>query len=279
MSLGARPPSRDQVLRAWWLPRILERLPVAPQHRSRPDFDAGLDLVASHGSAQHDARRHLTVRLSAPDVGRVLLVLFAAAGLLVSGCLGAPAQSTPTASATPDHAGTSTDVHTPTASRTVPVEYIISVGELPESFRTANVTLTTVFVETERDIGPCWPETFSGPYKPTPTPIAPPTGECHRSTAVTLDLTTISDARSLGHFAAPEAFDAGHGLVVTNVSATFNNGSAVTGLRGSGGHVAHVVRGNPDGPYRVELSIDSYRDRPYTYWLGSAVTNATSSAG
>ncbi|WP_435068143.1 hypothetical protein [Haloplanus sp. C73] len=175
---------------------------------------------------------------------------------LLAGCVAPSGQPTPTE--------TSTSTATPTP---VTTEYAVSVGSIPDEIRSVEVTLRVVFVEREADIGPCWRETFDGPYKPTTTPIAPPSGECYRSETVSVDLTDLDGERSLGTFRAPGRFDAGHALVATNVTARHENGSVVTGVRGASGKRLSVVRGPPTGPSRVTLSIESYRDRPYDYWF------------
>ena len=109
------------------------------------------------------------------------------------------------------------------------------------------VTLQVVFVERTSDMGPCWRETSTGPYKPTVTPIAPPEGDCHRSESVTVDLTDLDGERSLTA-TAPGRFAAGHALIATNVTATHRNGSTVTGVRGASGKRVRVVEGGPPAP-------------------------------
>lgn len=206
------------------------------------------------------------------------MVLVVGATLVLAGCVGAPSPATSTATPAPTDAVT-TDGNSPTTTPQPSVDYRVSAGTLPDEFRSLNVTMQVVFVENDGDFPACWRDTYYGPYKPTPTPIRPPTGDCYHTTPITVDLVAETGERRLGPASAPARFDAGHGLVLTNVSATFHNRTAVTGLRGSGGHVANVVRGKPDGPYRVELGIESYRDRPYDYWLVSTVTNTGSTAG
>jgi hypothetical protein len=115
-------------------------------------------------------------------------------------------------------------------------------------------------------VGPCWRGTFTGPFKPTVTPIPPPSGECRRSESVTVDLTDLDGERSLTA-TAPGRFAAGHALIATNVTATYRNGSTVTGVRGASGKRVRVVEGAPVGPYRVTLSLEAYDDRPYDYWF------------
>lgn len=192
---------------------------------------------------------------------RTALALLVALSLVSAGCFGQA----------PDAAPTDPSPGSPSATPTgnVSVEYRVTAGDLPAEFRSVNVTLRVVFVEDGGDIPACWRETFRGPYKPTPTPVATPTGGCHWSAPVTVDLTDVSGSRSLGPFTAPGSYAAGHGLIVTEIGATDRNGSSVSGIRGTGGHVANVVRGRSDTPLGVELAVESYRDRPYDYWLVS----------
>jgi hypothetical protein len=169
-----------------------------------------------------------------------------------------PTESTTTATATPP----------PTATpQPVAVEYAVRAGTVPDDIESVEVTLQVVSVERTDDMGPCWRGTFTGPYKPTITPIRPPSGECHRSESVTLDLTDLDGEQSLGQFSAPGRFDAGHALIATNVTATYRNGTTVTGVRGASGKRVRVVEGPPAGPYRVTLSLTAYEDRPYRYWF------------
>jgi hypothetical protein len=195
----------------------------------------------------------------------VVLVLFGA------GCAGLAPEATPdaTPTATPSLTPTAT-TDTATATPTpdpVGVEYVVRAGSIPDDVESVSVTLQVVFVERRDDAGPCWRETFVGPYKPTVTPIRPPSGDCHRSEPITVDVTEIDGERSLGRITAPGRFDAGHALVVTNVTATHANGTAVEGMRVD--ERASVVEGPPTGPYAVTLSVDSYRDddRAYDYWF------------
>jgi hypothetical protein len=199
---------------------------------------------------------------------RVALNLLVAFGVLFAGCAApgtAPSETTPTA-----ESSTATTTGSPTATTTsadpVAVEYVVGAGTVPDDIESVTVTLQVVFVERADDMGPCWRETFTGPYKPTVTPIAPPSGECHRSESVTVDLTDLDGERSLTA-TAPGRFAAGHALIATNVTATDRNGSTVTGVRGASGKRVRVVEGAPAGPYRVTLSLEAYDDRPYDYWF------------
>jgi hypothetical protein len=190
--------------------------------------------------------------------------------LFGAGCAGLAPEATPDATATPSPHATETPTATPAPTTTpdpVGVEYVVRPGSVPEGIDSVTVTLRVVFVERGDDMGPCWRETFSGPYKPTVTPIRSPSGDCHRSEPVTLDLTAVDGERSLERVTAPGRFDAGHALVVTNVTATHENGTAVRGMRID--ERASVVEGAPAGPYAVRLSVSSYLDddRPYDYWF------------
>jgi hypothetical protein len=186
--------------------------------------------------------------------------------VLLAGCTapmaGAPDGAEPTGSASTTATATTT-----TTPRPVGVEYVVRAGSLPDEFESATVTLQVVFVERAGDVGPCWRGTFGGPYEPTITPIRMPEGDCYRSETVTMDLTDVEDGRSLGELTAPGRFTAGHALLVTNATATYRNGTTVTGMRGATGKRVRVVEGIPGGPSRVTLSIAAYEDRPYRYWL------------
>ncbi|AZH24076.1 hypothetical protein [Haloplanus aerogenes] len=198
---------------------------------------------------------------------RDALHLVLAAVILLAGCTAptGPSDTTdPTATSTP----TATATPPPTATpQPVAVEYAVSAGTIPDDIESVEVTLQVVFVERAGDMGPCWRGTFTGPYKPTITPIAPPEGECYRSESVTLDLTALDGERSLGRITAPGRFTAGHALIATNVTATYRNGTTVTGIKDASGKRVRVVDGPPAGPYRVTLSLQAYDDRPYDYWF------------
>jgi hypothetical protein len=202
---------------------------------------------------------------------RRLVPLLVACSLLLAGCSGVAPEASPTATETTDTTTTTAPTAEPTATTAAPepvgVEYVVRAGTIPDDVESVTATLQVVFVERSADVGPCWRETFAGPYKPTVTPIAPPEGECHRSATVTVDLTELDGDRSLARITAPGRFDAGHALVVTNVTATYGNGTAVEGVRVD--ERAAVVAGEPAGPYRVTLSLESYRDedRPYDFWF------------
>lgn len=187
--------------------------------------------------------------------------------VLLAGCTAPIATPTDTAGPTDSASATPTPTATTPTPEPVAVEYAVGAGAIPDEFESVTVTLQVVFVERAGDMGPCWRGTFTGPYEPTITPIAPPSGECYRSEAITVDLTELDGERSLGRTSAPGRFDAGHALIATNATATYRNGTTVTGMRGASGKRVRVVEGAPAGPYRVTLSVDAYDDRPYAYWL------------
>jgi hypothetical protein len=201
---------------------------------------------------------------------RVALHLAVAAVVLFAGCAAPtnPATGSPGAepTATPPPTGP-TPTATPTPAGDLAVEYVVAAGTIPDDFESVSVTVRIVFVERADDVGPCWRGTYTGPYEPTPTPIPPPRGECRRSAPVAVDLTELDGERSLGTVVVPGRFDAGHALIATNVTATYANGTRVTGLRGATGKRVAVVEGPPAGPYRVTLSVAAYDDRPYDYWF------------
>ncbi len=215
------------------------------------------------------------MRRMVPVVALVLLV-----GL--AGCLSQGAEESPTERATPtvespaEDAAPDTD--TPTDSQSsgnVSVEYAIEAGDIPDEFESATVTMAVVFVETDSDFSEnaCWRDTYHGPHKPTPTPIGTPSGDCHRSQAVSIDLTTLDGTRTL-NATAPGQFDAGHGLIVTDLSVTSQNGTERTDISGVGGHRASIVDGNPEGQYQVELAIEQTDGMGWNYALVSETDGA-----
>lgn len=223
---------------------------------------------------------------------RTVLVLPLALTLVFAGCIGPSATTAPTDTATPTDASPSNGPATPTPtdeptdadgatatptppSENVSVTYELRAGGVPDELQSVTLTARVVFVENDRDMGPCWRDTFHGPYKPTPTPVPTPSGECYRSSPVTLDLPTLENGTSLGPVTARGSVDAGHALVVTDVRATFENGTETSAIKGVGGHVASVVEGPPEGPYRVDLSIERAPEgAAYEYVLVSERANA-----
>lgn len=215
-------------------------------------------------------------------------LLASVGGLLAAGVAGCTAIGNDSPAENPDGDGTTTTDpttrdETPTGDPTtttaenVSVEYVLDVGEIPDEIGSVEVTLRAVFVEkgTDFDRNRCWRDTYHGPYKPTITPIGTPAGECYRTETVTVELTEVEDGQLLGSFDAPGSFAAGHGLIVTDASAEYRDGSSVDALRGAGGKRVNLVEGRPDDRYRVEFEVGAYEDRPYRYWLLAGVNDSS----
>jgi len=166
--------------------------------------------------------------------------------------------------------GLGADSSAESPSENISVEYAIESGGVPDELESATVTMQVVSVENDEDFSrnSCWRETYLGPYKPTPTLIAEPSGDCHESQHVSVDLTELNGTRTLAD-AVPERFDAGHGFIVTNVTATYRNGTSVSAIKGIGGHRASIVQGRPDGQYGVEIAIEPADGIGYDYVLVS----------
>lgn len=146
------------------------------------------------------------------------------------------------------------------------VEYVVRPGEIPDGVASVTVTLQAVFVTDTADLGPCYPEVFSGPYKPTITPLRTPSGECLRSEPVTIDLAATEDDRPVEVTAPARA--RGHALVVTEITATRENGTDVTGIKGTGGVDVLAIPERPEGRYGVEIGLERVEnDAAYDYWL------------
>jgi hypothetical protein len=197
----------------------------------------------------------------------LLVALLLVVSAVLGGCLGGPVSGDPSASPgeTP---GSPADTASPTpgASENATVEYRVSAGDLPDPVASAEVTLRVVFVTDTADLGPCYPEVFSGPYRPTVTPLPPPEGSCHRSGSVTLDLATLDGERSLT-FSGPATAE-GHALLLTNGTLRDADGSAMLSVRGARDTELASVEAPPGGgPYAVEIRVDTYEDREYDYWL------------
>lgn len=156
----------------------------------------------------------------------------------------------------------------PTASpEPTSVTYVVRAGDIPDAFASVEVTFRVVFVDHPDDLGPCYPDVFRGPYKPTLTPLPTPTGECHRSDPITVDLTAVDGTRSLGTFTASGS-TRGHALVVTDLDVTLENGTRVSAIKGIGG--AELVREptRPSGSYGVRLGLrPAEPDADYDYYL------------
>lgn len=177
-----------------------------------------------------------------------------------------PSESTPTTTNSPPSPAR-TMSSPEAAGDTRAINYVIRSGSIPDEFSSVYVTARVVFVDQPADLGPCYPRVFSGPYKPTLTPISTPSGECHRSVPVTVDLTDMTGERSLGNFTAPRT-TSGHALLITDLRVERHNGTTVKSIRNIGG--AELIRSSnpPEGPYGVELTIETVTDdRSYDYWL------------
>lgn len=190
---------------------------------------------------------------------RTVPALLAVATLLLAGCTVGPGVSSPdqspTASPTPTPGGT-------------PVEYDLRTGSLPDGVTSVTVTLQVAFVEHPDDLGPCYPEAFTGPHRPSLTPLPTPRGDCHRSEPVTVELSG-DGGRTLGPFTAPAATD-GHAVVVTDATATRANGSTVSDIYGGSGQEALAEPASPTGTYEVTVGLDPADDgADYEFFLVS----------
>lgn len=192
-----------------------------------------------------------------------ILALLVATTILFAGCFSGPPEPSPARSHTP----TPTDASPTPSPDGTSVEYLVRTGTVSDTFETVNVSFQAVFVERQADLGPCYSELYRGPYKPTITPIGPPSGECHKSDPIRIDLTEVDSTRSIGNFTAPGS-TAGHALIATTVTATYQNGTTVTGVKGAGGEILIESPKRPDGRYGVTLSIEQPPDeRRYDYWV------------
>lgn len=156
----------------------------------------------------------------------------------------------------------------PTGTALEPVEYAVSPGAVPGEFASLTVTFRVLFVENGDEIGPCSPDIIRGPYKPTPTPLRQPEGECAKSEPVTVDLTAVDGERSLGTFTSP-AWTSGHALLVTDVTATLENGTTVTSIKGTGGaRVFTSTEAPTDDRYTARIGVEAAdADVRYDYSL------------
>jgi hypothetical protein len=228
--------------------------------------------------------------MSSPDrtVTRRRLLAALSGSLGAAGCLsrgrdpdaGEPGTDTPAASATPGSPGNrtpdrATDPDPETTARATTdatpaattaerfaasagdasVEYVVRPGEVPETVASTTVTLRAVVVEVTDDLGPCYPEVFTGPYKPTITPLPAPEGDCHRSERASVDLAELDGEHSLGAVPVPDAA-AGHALVLTGVDATRPDGTAIDAILGIGGLELLESPEPPDGPHGVEIGLE-----------------------
>lgn len=196
---------------------------------------------------------------------RAVPALLLAAFVLAAGCVAGGPGTSPTSPSTMTTASSGST--TPTAGAAVPVEYVVRPGTVPDEFQSVEVTLRVVFVETPGDLGPCYPDIFRGPYKPTLTPLQTPAGECHRSQVVTVDLADLEGDHSLGTFTAPGSVQ-GHALLVVDVRATLENGTVVERIRGIGGVEAIRSPARPSGTVVARIGLEpAPEDADYDYTL------------
>lgn len=179
----------------------------------------------------------------------------ATSGVLgLAGCLGTNREASPTETATE-------------SPEPVLVEYVLRAGRVPAAFESTSLTLQAVFVDGTEDLGPCYPETIEGPYKPTATPVPTPAGRCHRSDPTEIDITAIDDEESLGPFTAPGT-TSGHALIATRVVGRNEADEIINEIKGTGGARLIEEAAPPSGPYGVELGIEEAPDdRSYEYWF------------
>lgn len=182
------------------------------------------------------------------------LIILVVGFVVTAGCVGSPGT------------GPSTEPSPASPSTPDSVEYVIAAGDIPDSLVQVNVTVQAVFVETSADLGPCYPEIYEGPFKPTITPLPTPTGDCHRSEPLTIDLTTTPRA-TLGPLEVPESA-AGHALVLTGIEAKSANASATPGIKGSGGADLIAEPTRPTGTDGIQIGINAtVGDAAYEYYL------------
>ncbi len=183
-------------------------------------------------------------------------VLATVGSLAVAGCAtrGDDGPASPTA--TPTNASNSPTDATPTGTGTA-VSYVLRAGPIPDAFASATATVRAVVVEDERDLGPCYPGVYEGPYKPTITPIPTPRGACHAGDAVGVDL-VATDERTVEATAPPRV--SGHALVATRVVGTDRNGDDLTAIKGTGGVKLLEDASRPSGAYGVEMGVEHAPD-------------------
>lgn len=134
------------------------------------------------------------------------------------------------------------------------MSYVLRAGSVPDALASATATVRPVVVEDERDLGPCYPDVYEGPYKPTITPIATPSGTCHAAEPVDVDL-VATDERTIEATVPPAA--SGHALLATSVVGTDRDGDDVTEIKGTGGVRLLEEASSPSGRYGVEMGIES----------------------
>jgi hypothetical protein len=159
-------------------------------------------------------------------------------------------------------------------SSDVSVEYIVLPGSVPDALQSVNMTFQVVFVSDSDEMSACLRDTYDGPYKPTITPIpTPESTACYRSETITRDLTEIESRSSLGPVTAPGSYTAGHALIVTDVTVRTSDDETAA-IRGTGGHRANVVDGQPDDQYHVEFDVAVAPDgAQYEYSLVSRLVD------
>lgn len=196
-----------------------------------------------------------------------LMILFS---VLLAGCTGSPPSLTEASDSPTEHPSTAALDASSTAAGLQSdrsIDYVIRAESIPDEFTSVLITLQVVFVEQPSDLGNCYPEVFSGPYKPTITPLPTPAGQCTHANPVTIDLARTRNGASLGNVTAPES-TSGHALIATEIAVKRENGSIVESVKNMGG--AELIRSPnpPDGPYGVNVGIQPVaEDREYDYWL------------
>ena len=168
-----------------------------------------------------------------------------------------PSEDSPAGDGTPTETDTGASTDTTTPPSAVAVTYDVEAGDVPDALQSLEVTLQMVLVADTDEMTACLRDTYTGPYKPTVTPIPTPTQDaCRRSDPVTVDLTALGDAVSIGPVTAPGSYVAGHALVITDVAATDRDGDPVP-IKGAGGHRVAVLEDRADGPSRVQIGLET----------------------
>lgn len=204
-------------------------------------------------------------------------VLATAGSLVVAGCVtGDDDPASPTESPT-DGSTSPTDTsptETPPTGTETAVTYVLRSGQVPDAFAAATATVQPVVVEDERDLGPCYPEVYEGPYKPTITPIPTPRGACHPGDPVEVDL-VATDETTIDMTVPPTA--RGHALFAIRVVGTDRDGDAITAIKGTGGVILLEESSPPGDTYGVEMGIDpGPEEADYEYWVTTERVEAES---
>ncbi|WP_136689415.1 hypothetical protein [Halorhabdus amylolytica] len=185
-----------------------------------------------------------------------------------------------TETTTPTKATDGTDSPAGTGTETTPVavsvEYDVRAGDVPDALQSLEVTLQVVFVADTDEMTACLRETYTGPYKPTVTPISTPTADaCRRSEPVTVDLAEEDQEFAIGPVNASVTDAAGHALIVTDVTATSQDGESVP-IKGADGHRVRIVERRVDGSSRFEIGLAAGPDEAeYDYELVSTMIDST----